>query len=266
MLVAVAPVLSPQYLLWLAPLSALLAPRYPLQAVLLALACVLTRVELRFAFDDLPRFDWGAIALVALRNARAGGVRGRALERRYWASERKTDQAGLSLPFVNARPVWNPAANGLRASSSRIRNHTSMSMRGFARARATLRRSCSDCLARLTPWKPSGGLVCRPNSVIQRCSRLPGKACVEALDQPRQVGERDVVRIRDLARLLADVRAVRMVRVDVERRVLLAEQQQEPQRRDGGLERLGPGVVGLGRAAGDGLDHAGVRAGGVHAE
>ena len=29
-----APVLSPQYLLWLAPLSALLAPRYPLQAVL----------------------------------------------------------------------------------------------------------------------------------------------------------------------------------------------------------------------------------------
>ena len=47
----------------------LLAPRYPLQAVLLALASVLTRVELRFAFDDLPRFDWGAIALVALRNA-----------------------------------------------------------------------------------------------------------------------------------------------------------------------------------------------------
>jgi hypothetical protein len=67
-LVAVAPVLSPQYLLWLAPLSALLAPRYPLQAVLLALTCVLTRVELRFAFDDLPSFDWGAIALVALRN------------------------------------------------------------------------------------------------------------------------------------------------------------------------------------------------------
>jgi hypothetical protein len=67
-LVAVAPVLSPQYLLWLAPLSALLAPRYPLQAVLLALASVLTRVELRFAFDDLPSFHWGAIALVALRN------------------------------------------------------------------------------------------------------------------------------------------------------------------------------------------------------
>ncbi|MDX6630146.1 MAG: hypothetical protein QOH00_2392 [Gaiellales bacterium] len=68
-LVAVAPVLSPQYLLWLAPLSALLAPRHPLQAVLLALSCVLTRLELRFAFDDLPHFDWGAIALVALRNA-----------------------------------------------------------------------------------------------------------------------------------------------------------------------------------------------------
>jgi hypothetical protein len=62
-------VLSPQYLLWLAPLSALLAPRHPLQAVLLALSCVLTRLELRFAFDDLPRFDWGAVALVALRNA-----------------------------------------------------------------------------------------------------------------------------------------------------------------------------------------------------
>jgi Glycosyltransferase family 87 len=68
-LVAVAPVLSPQYLLWLAPLSALLAPRYPLQAILLALASVLTRVELRFAFTDLPHFDWDAIALLAVRNA-----------------------------------------------------------------------------------------------------------------------------------------------------------------------------------------------------
>ena len=68
-LVAVAPVLSPQYLLWVAPLSALLAPRYPLQAVLLALTSVLTRLELRFAFDDLPRFEWGAIGLLTLRNA-----------------------------------------------------------------------------------------------------------------------------------------------------------------------------------------------------
>ncbi len=69
LLVALAPVLSPQYLLWLAPLSAYLAPRFPLQAVLLALASVLTRVELHSAFDDLPSFSWGAIALVALRNA-----------------------------------------------------------------------------------------------------------------------------------------------------------------------------------------------------
>ena len=61
--------LSPQYLLWLAPLSALLAPRYPLQAALLAAASVLTRLELRYSFDDLPHFAWGAIALVALRNA-----------------------------------------------------------------------------------------------------------------------------------------------------------------------------------------------------
>jgi glycosyl transferase family 87 len=68
LLVALAPVLSPQYLLWLAPLSAFLAPRYPLQAMLLALTCVLTRVELQFAFDDLPQFDWGAVALLALRN------------------------------------------------------------------------------------------------------------------------------------------------------------------------------------------------------
>jgi hypothetical protein len=68
LLVALAPVLSPQYLLWLAPLSAYLAPRFPLQAVLLAAACVLTRAEVRFAFDDLPQFDEGAIALVALRN------------------------------------------------------------------------------------------------------------------------------------------------------------------------------------------------------
>jgi hypothetical protein len=68
-LVAVAPVLSPQYLLWVAPLSALLAPRYPLQAALLALTSVLTRLELHFAFDDLPRFEWGAIGLLTLRNA-----------------------------------------------------------------------------------------------------------------------------------------------------------------------------------------------------
>ncbi len=71
LLVAVAPVLSPQYLLWLAPLSALLAPRYPLQAVLLALACVLTRLELSFAFDDLPHFHWSAIALVRPAQRRA---------------------------------------------------------------------------------------------------------------------------------------------------------------------------------------------------
>jgi hypothetical protein len=68
-LVTLAPVLSPQYLLWLAPLSALLAPRYPLQGVLLALTAVLTRVELRWAFDDLPHFAWGAVVLVAVRNA-----------------------------------------------------------------------------------------------------------------------------------------------------------------------------------------------------
>jgi hypothetical protein len=69
LLVALAPVLSPQYVLWLAPLSAYLAPRLPLQAVLLAAASVLTRAEVRYAFDDLPHFDKSAIALVALRNA-----------------------------------------------------------------------------------------------------------------------------------------------------------------------------------------------------
>ncbi|HET6175098.1 MAG TPA: glycosyltransferase 87 family protein [Gaiellales bacterium] len=72
-LIAVAPVLSPQYLLWVAPLSALLAPRYPLQAVMLALSSVLTRLELNVAFDDLPHFHWGAIAILALRNAALAG-------------------------------------------------------------------------------------------------------------------------------------------------------------------------------------------------
>jgi hypothetical protein len=62
-------VLSPQYLLWLAPLSALLAPRHPLQAALLAATSVLTRLELHYSFDDLPHFQWSAIALLALRNA-----------------------------------------------------------------------------------------------------------------------------------------------------------------------------------------------------
>jgi hypothetical protein len=68
LLVTLAPVLSPQYLLWLVPLSALLAPRYPLQAVLLALAVVVTRLELLYAFDDLQRFAPGAVALLAARN------------------------------------------------------------------------------------------------------------------------------------------------------------------------------------------------------
>ena len=146
-LVTLAPVLSPQYLLWLAPLSAYLAPRFPLQALLLAAASVLTRVELHFAFDDLPSFDWGAIALVALRNAALAAfavVLWRAVGTSTAPGRRTPIQAGLSFPFVNARPVWKPAANGLRTCSSRIRNQTSMSMRGFARAAATLRRSCCD--------------------------------------------------------------------------------------------------------------------------
>ena len=69
LLVALAPVLSPQYLLWLAPLSALLAPRYPLQAGLVSLSAIFTRLELNLAFDDLQHFAPGAIALLIVRNA-----------------------------------------------------------------------------------------------------------------------------------------------------------------------------------------------------
>ena len=65
--------------------------------------------------------------------------------------------------------------------------------------------------------------------------------------------------------LLAHVRAVRVVGVDVERRVLLAEQEREAEWRDGRLERLRAGVVRLGGAAGDDLLDAGVRACGVDA-
>ena len=98
-LVALAPVLSPQYLLWLAPLSAYLAPRFPLQAVLLAASSVLTRLELRYAFDDLPGFHWGAIALVALRNAVL-------LAFAYALWRALSSRATTPGPGTRSRPAW----------------------------------------------------------------------------------------------------------------------------------------------------------------
>jgi hypothetical protein len=71
---------------------------------------------------------------------------------------------------------------------------------------------------------------------------------VEALDQARQVGEGDVVRPGQLSGLLAHVRAVRVVRVDVERRMLLPEQQREAQRRDGRLIQIELSVTALRRS------------------
>ena len=56
-LVALAPVLSPQYLLSIAPLSALVAPRYHCSRPARTGRDRASRAELRSAFDDLPRFD-----------------------------------------------------------------------------------------------------------------------------------------------------------------------------------------------------------------
>jgi hypothetical protein len=67
-IVVLSPILSPQYLLWLAPLCALAAPRFPLQAAVFALACVLTRLEVSLAYDHLRTFSGWAIALLAVRN------------------------------------------------------------------------------------------------------------------------------------------------------------------------------------------------------
>jgi hypothetical protein len=67
-LVVLSPVLSPQYLLWLAPLVALVAPRTPAAAVLFALSCAATRLEISVGYDGLRSFHTGSIALVALRN------------------------------------------------------------------------------------------------------------------------------------------------------------------------------------------------------
>jgi hypothetical protein len=67
-LVALSPVLSPQYLLWLTPLAAWLAPRYLGQALLLVVVCVVTRLEVSLAYDDLRTFDADSVALLALRN------------------------------------------------------------------------------------------------------------------------------------------------------------------------------------------------------
>ena len=63
-------VLSPQFLIWVAPLTALAASwrMYPLAAVLAA-AQVLTLVEYPGLYDELERNEHGAVLVVGLRNA-----------------------------------------------------------------------------------------------------------------------------------------------------------------------------------------------------
>ena len=94
--VAFGSVLSPQYLLWLAPLSALLSARYPLQAMLLVASCALTRLELWLTIDDLPSLSGAGLAAIAARNAVLLGW----LCVVYRASARKTSQEGLRAPLA----------------------------------------------------------------------------------------------------------------------------------------------------------------------
>ena len=94
--VAFGSVLSPQYLLWLAPLSALLAARSPLQAALLVATCALTRLELWLTIDDLPSLSGAGLAAIAARNV----VLLCWLCVVYRASARKTSQEGLRSPLA----------------------------------------------------------------------------------------------------------------------------------------------------------------------
>jgi hypothetical protein len=68
-------VLSPQFLIWVAPLTALAASwrMYPLAATL-AGAQVLTLVEYPGLYGDLERNDHGAMLVVGLRNAVLGAA------------------------------------------------------------------------------------------------------------------------------------------------------------------------------------------------
>ena len=94
--VAFGSVLSPQYLLWLAPLSALIAARYPLQAVLLVATCALTRLELWLTIDDLPALSSTGLAVIVARNVVLLGW----LVAVYRASARNTSQEGLRVPLA----------------------------------------------------------------------------------------------------------------------------------------------------------------------
>ncbi len=94
--VAFGSVLSPQYLLWLAPLSALIAARYPLQAVLLVATCALTRLELWLTIDDLPALSSTGLAVLVARNVVLLGW----LVVVYRASARNTSQEGLRVPLA----------------------------------------------------------------------------------------------------------------------------------------------------------------------
>lgn len=67
---ALGAVLSPQYLLWLLPLAALVAARgHLLPAALVAAAAIVTRLWFPGHYFDLVALDEAAVALVAIRNA-----------------------------------------------------------------------------------------------------------------------------------------------------------------------------------------------------
>ena len=196
------PVLSPQYLLWLAPLSALLAPRYPLQAALLAVASVLTRARaalcvrrpapLRVGRDRARRVRNAVLVAFAIVLWRS--VTG------YWASERKTDQAGLAFPFVNERPVWKPGRERLAhllVADQEPDQHVDARIRA---RRGDVAAQLLRLIGEAHALEPVRRIRLQPELGDPELQALAREGRVEPLDQARQVGERDVVRLRAAAR------------------------------------------------------------------
>ena len=133
---------------------------------------------------------WGAIALVALRNAALVALRGRPVEFGYCASERKTRQAGLSLPFVNVRPVWKPGGERLPrllVADQEPDQHVD------ARVRAR-RGDVAPQLLRLVGQADALEAVRRvglqPELGDPEVQVLAGEGLVEPRDQAREIGER----------------------------------------------------------------------------
>ncbi len=123
-------VLSPQFMIWVAPLTALAAAwrMYPLAATLAA-AHVLTLVEYPGLYDDLAANDHAAIAVVGLRNA--------VLVRGGRAGRRGAGQPCSRICWIDVARPSSPASTSTplsQGSSSALSKRTAVIRRNFSSA------------------------------------------------------------------------------------------------------------------------------------